>query len=100
LINPSIYEAFGMSLVEAMASEVPVVASRVGGMVEVIGEGETGTLVEAGNATDLANAIIDLLENETKMKSMGKAGPKRVAELFTWDRVSENLLQHYTELCG
>jgi glycosyltransferase involved in cell wall biosynthesis len=100
LVNPSLTEAFGMSLIEAMASGVPVVASRVGGMTEIIGNSGAGILLESGDATALADALIDLLENGSRMRSMGRAGPRRVAELYTWDRVSESLLHHYRELCG
>lgn len=98
LINPSFSESFGMSLAEAMACRVPVVATRVGGMTEIVDEGKTGLLVDPGDAEALAEAILCLLSNEDMRKSMGKAGRKRVAELFSWERIAENLLSHYKNL--
>jgi glycosyltransferase involved in cell wall biosynthesis len=99
LINPSFSEAFGMSLVEAMATEVPVVATRVGGMIEVIEKTEAGLLVEPGNASVLAEAILHLLSNEQLRKSMGKRGCQRVQELFSWEKIAEALLYQYKNLC-
>ncbi|UJS17828.1 MAG: glycosyltransferase family 4 protein [Candidatus Jettenia sp.] len=98
LVNPSFSESFGMSLVEAMATEVPVVATRVGGMTEVIEEDKTGILVEPGDAPALAAAILRLLANEEMRKSMGSAARKRAVELFSWDRISEKLLCQYKNI--
>ena len=98
LINPSYSESFGMSLVEAMASEKPVVATRVGGMQEIVKEGETGLLVERGNISALAEAIIQLLADAELRQSMGKAGRKRVLSLFDWDQVAESLIKHYEDV--
>lgn len=98
LVNPSFSESFGMSLVEAMATEVPVVATRVGGMTEVIEEDKTGILVEPGDAPALAAAILRLLANEEVRKSMGSAARKRAVELFSWDRISEKLLCQYKNI--
>ena len=95
LVNPSLSESFGMSLIEAMATEVPVVASRVGGMTEVVAEGKTGLLVEANDVSALAEAILHLLSNLDLREAMGKAGRQRVVELFQWERVAESLLQQY-----
>lgn len=99
LINPSLSEAFGMSLVEAMATEVPVIGTRVGGMTDIIEHGKTGLLVEPADAPALANTIVQLLFNEKLRKSMGKAGRQRVLELFSWEQVSESLLNHYENIC-
>jgi glycosyltransferase involved in cell wall biosynthesis len=98
LINPSLTEAFGMSLVEAMRYQKPVVATYVGGMKEVVDEGKTGLLVEADNPDALADAIISLLKNEDLCRAMGEAGRKRSLERFTWDRIAANLLNQYRAL--
>jgi glycosyltransferase involved in cell wall biosynthesis len=99
LVNPSLSEAFGVSLIEAMATEVPVVASRVGGMSQVVAEGETGLLVEAGNAAALAGAICGLLDDADRRRSMRKAGRRRVLERFSWERVLPTLSALYERLC-
>jgi glycosyltransferase involved in cell wall biosynthesis len=87
-----------MSLAEAMASEKPVVATRVGGMQEVVEEGKTGFLVDEGDAESLANAVIRLLEDEQLRREMGKAGRERVIALFAWEQVSNQLTTLYQDL--
>jgi len=98
LVNPSYTETFGMSLVEALASEKPVVATRVGGMVEIVGEEKVGTLVERGDVPGLAEAIIKLLEDDALRATMGKIGRQDVIERFSWPEVAKRLLQHYESL--
>jgi glycosyltransferase involved in cell wall biosynthesis len=97
LVNPSLTEAFGMSLIEAMACGTPTIATRTGGMVEIVDEGRTGLLVERGNARSLASAIIMLLSNQGLRKEMGKAGRLRAVELFSWERVVRRLRGLYQE---
>ena len=99
LVNPSFSEAFGMSLVEAMACQVPVIATRVGGMKEIVEQGETGILVEPGDASVLAEGILRLLLDEDLRKLMGKAARKRAVELFSWEKIAENLLCQYKNIC-
>ncbi|MFH1154550.1 MAG: glycosyltransferase family 4 protein [Pseudomonadota bacterium] len=98
LINPSLSESFGMSLVEAMASGKPTISTRVGGMVNVVSEGETGLLVEPDNEEKLAAAIAFLTEKPEMKKNMGIAGRKRVMEKFSWERVAESTLNEYLRL--
>jgi len=100
LINPSLSEAFGMSLAEAMAAEIPVVAARVGGMTEVVAEGKTGLLFESGDASALAEVLLRLLSDKQLRKSMGKAGRQRVLELFSWDQIAQNMLSQYKNICN
>jgi glycosyltransferase involved in cell wall biosynthesis len=99
LVNPSLSESFGMSLVEAMACKVPVIATRVGGMTSVIEEGKTGLLVEPANPSALAKGIIDMLSNPELRKHMGKEGNRRVNQLFSWDKISQDLFSRYQALC-
>lgn len=100
LVLPSVCsEPFGMPLVEAMAAKVPVVASRVGGITEVVKAGETGLLVERGDASALAEAIIRLLSDDDLRLSMGEAAHKRAGELFSWERIVERLLRLYKNTC-
>lgn len=88
-----------MSLVEAMANRLPVVATRVGGMTEIVEHGRTGLLVEAGNAEALAEALAIVLKYEQQRQYMGEAGYRRALERYSWRQVSDSLLGHYQRLC-
>ena len=97
-VLPSEYEAFGLVLLEAMSCEKPCVATNVGGVPEVVEDGKTGLLVEYGNPVALASAIIKLLGDEEKRRSMGMAGRKRVIENFTWPKIVDKIEGVYREL--
>jgi glycosyltransferase involved in cell wall biosynthesis len=98
LVNPSFTETFGMTLVEAMSCGLPVIATRAGGMTEIIGNGDCGLLVEPGNVPGLASAILRLLEDARLRESMGRAGRQRVLDHFSWDQVADAALAQYSEL--
>jgi len=83
---PSESESFGLAPLEAQACGVPVVASRVGGLPEVVVHGETGLLEEVGDVDAMAAAVKSLLTDEKRAKAMGEAAERRVAELFSLDR--------------
>ncbi|MBN2009923.1 glycosyltransferase family 4 protein [candidate division KSB1 bacterium] len=95
LVNPSFSESFGMSLIEAMSSKVPVVCSNVGGMTEIVDDGKTGCLIEAGDADELANAILRLLPDKNRRVQMGETGRKKVIDLFSWDSIARKLAMQY-----
>lgn len=96
LINPSLTEAFGISLVEAMAVKIPVVVTRVGGMLEIVKDGVTGKIVPPNDPVALANAILSLLQSKPLRESMGDAG-NHVVNKFTWQHSSDQLWNYYTE---
>lgn len=100
LVNPSFSESFGMSLIEAMACARPVVATRVGGMTDIVEDGETGLLVEPGNPDELAEAIIQVLEDPQRGQAMGQAGLRRAQTRFSWEHVTADLLAHYQRALG
>ncbi len=96
LVFPSVWnEPFGIPLIEAMATGIPVIATRGGGFPEIVHDGQTGLLVPRGDAPALAEAILRLLESEDLSRSMGQAGRQRVLERFTWDRIVQDLLSEY-----
>jgi glycosyltransferase involved in cell wall biosynthesis len=99
LVLPSILpEGFGVPIVEAALSGLPAVATRRGGMPEIVVDGETGLLVEAGDAAGLCAAIADLLQDDARRRRMGQAARARVLELFTWNRIVAQLQRVYEEM--
>ena len=92
---PSVYEPFGLINLEAMACETPVVASAVGGILEVVEDGDTGLLVEPGRPGALAAAIRLLLEDPERSRAMGRAGRRRVEAQFSWTRVAARTREVY-----
>jgi len=103
-VCPSIYEPFGLVILEAMACETPVVASRVGGIPEIVVEGETGYLVDfdpddlEGFTSVLADRIEKLLRDTTTAARMGKAGRERVLQHFGWPAIASQTVQLYERL--
>ena len=95
---PSIYEPFGIINLEAMACETPVVATRVGGIKEVVVDKETGFLVPPGESAKLGRAIARLVEDRALAARMGKKGRQRVLQHFTWDWIAERTLKLYRSL--
>jgi starch synthase len=89
---PTLREAFGLSLVEAMAFGLPVVASRLEAIPEIVSDGETGFLVPPRDVGALARAISDLLSDPVRLRLFGAAGRARVAERFGWDRAVARML--------
>ncbi len=108
-VCPSIYEPLGIVNLEAMACEAAVVASAVGGIVEVVADGETGTLVpfEAvedgsaepadpeGFAADFAAAVNALLADPARAAEMGVAGRRRAVERFSWPAIAAETVAVY-----
>lgn len=97
VVNSSFIEAFGMTVAEAMSCGLPVVASRAGGLPDIVEDGKTGLLFEPGNASSLAGAIVTMLESDSMRKSMGESGRKRILERFSWEHVADALLCRYAE---
>ncbi|MGB3766967.1 MAG: glycosyltransferase family 4 protein [Phormidesmis sp.] len=98
LINPSVSEAFGMSLVEAMATGTPAIGTAIGGMPEIVQHGKTGLIVPAENPAALADAIAQLLSNESLRAKMGEAGRVRAVETFSWQAIALSLANQYRQL--
>jgi glycosyltransferase involved in cell wall biosynthesis len=91
------HETFCIAACEAMACERPVVGSRVGGVPEVVRDGETGFLVPPGDAHALAERIATLLGDDALRGRMGQAGRAWTQQMFTWDRVIERMLACYEQ---
>jgi len=94
---PSVYEPFGLINLEAMSCEAPVVASGVGGILEVVEDGTTGLLVPPARPEELAAALRRVLDDEALGRAMGVAGRKRVEERFSWASVAERTERVYAD---
>jgi starch synthase len=94
---PSVYEPFGLINLEAMACETPVVASAVGGILEVVEDGKTGLLVPPGHPDELAAALGRVLENPALGRSLGQAGRRRIEAQFSWASVAERTEHVYAD---
>jgi len=95
---PSLYEPLGIVNLEAMACGTAVVGSRVGGIPEVVADGETGLLVPAGEPEPLAAALNTLLGDPDRAAAMGQAGRKRAVAEFGWPAIAAQTADLYAEL--
>ncbi|MDA8235325.1 MAG: glycosyltransferase [Clostridia bacterium] len=100
LVISSLSEGFGLTAVEAMAMGVPVVATRVGGLPEIITHKENGLLVPAGDAGKMAKEILWLLENPVAGEAMAQKGRATVAEKFTVQGMAQQTQALYAGLMG
>ena len=96
IIIPSIYEGFGLTAVEAMAAGKPVVASNVGGLVDIIEDGITGYLVPVGRSGLFSTKILSILESKDLARRMGKNGSQRVHKMFSYEAYFEKILDLYS----
>lgn len=95
LLMPSLWEGFGLVLLEAMSRRVPVIASRVSAIPEVVAHGETGLLVEARDVDALAAAMTRLLEDHALRHHMGLLGAARLEERFSVNRMVSGTIAVY-----
>lgn len=95
VVNPSLSESFGISVVEGMACGIPVVGTKVGGMLETIADGETGRSVDAERPDLLAEALLEVLGNPGQADAMGRCGRQRAVEQFSWRARADRLISTY-----
>ncbi len=98
MVQPSIEEAFGLSMVEGMALGKAIIGSNVGGIPEVIADRMTGILVPPENVDALENSIVDLLLNSEKRAAYGEAGKLRAESLFTIPRLAADYESAWSEV--
>lgn len=97
-VMPSIYETFGVAALEASAMEIPVIATKVGGVQEVVKDGKTGFLVDKEDISKLSNAILKLIKNKKLRKLFGKYGRSFVRENYEWNNNVNKMGKIYLEL--
>jgi glycosyltransferase involved in cell wall biosynthesis len=98
VVLPSLSEALPTVLLEAAAEGVPVVASKVGGIPEIVVDQETGLLVDPGNSASLARAILDLVNDDEARSRLGAAARARALKQFTIEQQGLETLRLYKEL--
>jgi glycosyltransferase involved in cell wall biosynthesis len=97
-IFPSRIESFGLSVVEAMATGLPVIAARGGAVPENIEDGVTGSLVPVNNSDALAEAINKALGNPQSAETMAKTAKSAVQQKFSWDRAADSMIEIYKNI--
>jgi len=98
LLLPSEQESFGLAALEAMACEVPVIASRVGGLPEVVDDGETGFLSMVGDVDQMANHAIKLLTDKKLRREMGKRARTSAISRYSTDRIIPQYINFYEQV--
>jgi len=98
LILPSFHEGLGYALIEASAMNIPVIGTRIPGIVDAVKDGVTGTLVEPGDVAAIIESVSRYLENPELRTRHGEAGRRYVVQAFQQKRVWDELYQHYTNL--
>lgn len=99
-VMPSIHEGFGLAPAEAMALEIPVLATKVGGLTDLVENECSGLLVEPYNPTALADGIERMMKSPELRGRLGKAGRTRIVDNFSTEVVSKHLLESYREVLG
>ena len=97
-VLPSIGEGISNTILEAMATGLPIIATNVGGNPELVEDGVNGYLVPPGNPEKLAKYIIKLTESSDTRSLLGKASLDKVTEQFNWDSTVEKYINVYDEL--
>ncbi|UCC73656.1 MAG: N-acetyl-alpha-D-glucosaminyl L-malate synthase BshA [Gemmatimonadota bacterium] len=97
---PSESESFGLSALEAMASEVPVVGTRCGGLEELVEDGSTGRLLPVGAVDAMADAAIEILSEPGRQQAMGRAGRAEAEEAYSVERIIPMYEAFYEEVVG
>jgi glycosyltransferase involved in cell wall biosynthesis len=100
LVQPSRADNLPLSILEAMASGLPVVGTRVGGIPELVVDGETGLVVEPEDPAALASALDALAASPERRRQMGRRGRERVAEHFSAEGVARRTVALYEDLCA
>lgn len=95
---PSYREGFGLTIIEAAACAVPAVASRIYGITDAVEDEVTGILFPAGDVSALTHSLLKLITEIDTLQQMGKAARERVLELFSSEKISQEMLMLYDQL--
>ena len=95
VVIPSLEESFGVAAAEALACERPVIASNIGGLPEIVIDGENGFLCEAESAESILSKLEILVNDQALRTKFGKAGRKFVQEKYDWENNADLMVEHY-----
>jgi glycosyltransferase involved in cell wall biosynthesis len=98
LVLPSLWEGMPNVVLEAMAARLPVIATRVEGVSELVAEGQTGLLVAPRSAAELEAAVLTVLEDPQQARELGAAGQERAKSEFSWEKMALRYEQLYASL--
>ena len=98
MLMPSELESFGLAALEAMACEVPTIATRVGGVSELIEDGVTGRLFAVGDVDAMAAGAIELLTDEDRLTGMAEAGRRAAQDRYCTSRIIPIYEQYYEKV--
>ena len=97
-VLPSYVEGLPVSLLEAMSAGLPVITTPVGGIPDVINDGENGFLIQPGNVYALKEKILELANNEKLREEMGKRNRELIKQKYSWDMIAEKIMGAYNEV--
>ncbi|MBI1821795.1 MAG: glycosyltransferase [Nitrospirae bacterium] len=97
-VLPSVLEGFGIVLLEAMAMKKAIVATRVGGIPEIVVDNKTGILVSPGNSSEIARAVLRLLDDKRLCQEFGTAGYQRLRQYFSVEKMMKDITTTYDDL--
>jgi glycosyltransferase involved in cell wall biosynthesis len=95
---PTYLEPFGIVFIEAMASKVPVVATIVGAIPDIVVDGETGYLVKPGDVQAIARALITLISDPEKCRAFGEKGYQLAQDTYSWDAIGKLMKKHISKI--
>ena len=95
LLVPSLWEGFGIVALEAMSAAIPVIASQVSALPEIVANGETGYLAAPGDSSSLAEHLLHIFQNPKMAREMGRNGLDRLKSEFSVERMVEGTLKVY-----
>jgi N-acetyl-alpha-D-glucosaminyl L-malate synthase BshA len=95
---PSELESFGLAALEALACEVPVIATRIGGIPEVVTEGETGYLSDVGDTRKMADDVMKLLADEDMRRAFGEKGREQAIQRYGSDKIIPQYISFYEKV--
>jgi len=99
-VLPAIYENFPFAILEAQASALPVISTKVGGIPEFLNNGQNGFLIDPGDVTQLSQNLLTLLQNQKLAEDMGKTGRALIEEKFSWQLITGQVIDLYHKLLG
>jgi glycosyltransferase involved in cell wall biosynthesis len=97
---PTLNEPFGLVLLEAFSYGLPIVATRIGAIPEIVEDGESGYLVGPQNRDDLADRLTTLLGDPARCAHFGERGRQRVRERYSWGETGRRIAAHIERIAG